>query len=156
MRRVNAPRIFPQERTNYFVPKLGAASRPSSKAPAEAIPEEIPVAQGFSVAVSSQSRVVLDAPSGAIGETIPDAEQESGPGTSRRATLAIPKSGEPIEFAVRSPPFRTQPLATAADLIATTAFGVLLMLGMTVFVQRVRNFLWGSLTRRIKQKDTNA
>lgn len=145
MQRVNAPSLFPQERTTYFVPKLGAPSRLSSKAPAEAIPEEIPVAQGFSVAVSSESRVVLDAPPGAIAETVPDAEQESGPGTSRRATLAIPKSGDPIEFAVRSTPFRTQPLATAADLIASPVFGVLLMLAMTVFVKRVRDFLWGWL-----------
>lgn len=145
MHRVNVPSLFPQERTNYFVPKLGAPSRLSSKAPAEAIPEEIPVAQGFSVAVSSESRVVLDAPSGAISETVPDAEQEPGPGASRRATLAIPKSGDPIEFAVRSPPFRAQPLATAADLIASPVFGVLLMLAMTVFVKRVRDFLWGWL-----------
>ncbi len=143
MRRVNVPSVFPQERTNYFVPKLGAASRLSSKPPAEAIPEDIPVAQGFSVAVSSESRVVLDAPSGAIGKTLPDAGQKSGPGASRRATLAIPKSGKPMEFVVRSPPFRKQPIATAADLIATPVFGVLVLLGMTVFVKRVRNFLWG-------------
>lgn len=145
MKRVNAPGLFPQERTNYFVPKLGPPSRLSSKAPAEAIPEELPIALGFSVAVTSESRVVLDAPSGAIAEMVPDAEQTSGPGTSRRATLAIPKSGDPIEFAVRSTPFRTQPLATAADLFASPVFGVLLMLAMTVFVKRVRDFLWGWL-----------
>ena len=47
--------------------------------------------------------MVLDAPSGAIGETLPDAEQESGPGTRRRAALAIPTSGVCVVAALQDP-----------------------------------------------------
>ena len=156
-RPINVPSVFPQERTHYFVPSLGG--RPSSldtKAPSVQRHEVAPVAAGFSVDLNPESRVVLDAPSNAIGETVPDAEREPGAGSGSRVTLALPQFGEPVEFAVRSPLFRRQPFAAVADATPSFAFGLLLVLAMTTLVNPVRDFLWGWPTRAIKRSPRNS
>jgi hypothetical protein len=101
-----------------------------------------------------RSRIVLDAPRNAIGETFPAGTLGPGPGDNERIALALPDFGEPVEFDVRSRPFRNSVLVKALGLTAWTPFGWLVALAMPLVSDRVRELLLGWISRRLPSRRT--
>jgi hypothetical protein len=94
---------------------------------------------------------VLDAPRNAIGDTFPTGTSGPGPGESTRITLALPDFREPVEFDVRSRPFRNPILVNAVDLTVWTPFGWLLGLAIPLISERVRKFVFGWVRQQLQR-----
>jgi hypothetical protein len=131
--------FLPAQRTNRFAP-------PKIEVP-------LPAVGGRSwcllrVILHPASRIVLDAPRNAIGDTFPAANSQSGPGDSTRTTMQLPDFRDPVEFDLRSPPFRNPILVQAANVTVWTPFGWLLALAIPLVNDRVRDLLFSWVRRR--------
>jgi hypothetical protein len=130
--------FLPAERTNRFAP-------PSS------IRAPLPGGVTLAVLLEEHLRVVLDGPSNAIGETFPDGERQRGPGGGDRIALGAVEFGEPIEFDVRSAPFRNPLLVKAVDVTLWTPFAWMLAITTSLISDRVREFITGWIKRLLQR-----
>jgi hypothetical protein len=96
------------------------------------------------LAYSDRSKVVLDAPSNAIGTTFPQAESEQIPSEGERLTLALPQFSHPIRFDVRSGVFRHWPLFAFLAMTNSALFAILLALIPPLSFRRVRKKMTGA------------
>ena len=103
------------------------------------------------VTLRHDSRVVLDAPHNAIGDTFPAGTSGPGPGDSTRITLALPDFREPVEFDVRSQPFRNPILVKVANVTVWTPFGWLLGLAIPLISDRVRHLVFGWVGQQLRR-----
>lgn len=133
-KRLDVPSLFPAERRIHF-----EFPRPNDLGPF--------------VLLDPESRVVLDGPANSITDTFPDARQQRGPNGGVRFSLNVGEAfSDPIDFEVRSPPFRNHYLLNALDVIKSNLFHWLVVVLPGLAWTRVRLFLARKIKRLFKRR----
>jgi hypothetical protein len=129
---VGLPTLFPAERT--------------TKVRAPALPDELGLADRFTsipvrVTLSDDSRLTLDSPPNAIGETFPSATRGAGPGDTERFELPMPGYAKAVELDVRNHLFRHAVLVPVVDLTVWAPFAWLVAVAAAMISEGARAFL---------------
>jgi hypothetical protein len=105
----------------------------------------------FRLLFDGASRVVIEAPTSAVGETYPTATRNGIYEGEEEFTVVLPPLERPVEFELRSAAFRRWPLTYVQSITTWNPFGVLLGTLLPLANKRVRATL-ARLWQRVRSK----